>query len=286
MTGPPDLNPAPLTAAGAVPPHAGKRRGLPGRTLLRWAILLPLGAFFLLPLAAMVEFSTREENGRHDFRAWAAIGDTPELISAATTSLSLAGLTVAGMLVLLTPTLVWVRLRLPRLQRLLEFLCLLPLMIPAIVLVIGIAPIYTRVAQLLGDSPLTLAFIDIVLVLPFSYRAIDTGLAAIDLRTLTDAARSLGASGVTVLLRVVVPNIRGGLVGASFLAVALVLGEFTLASLLNFTNLQVEINMLGQTDAELSVAVSLAAILFAFTLLLAISFAGHRTKEGVSDGSP
>ena len=41
------------------------------------------------------------------------------------------------MLVLLVPTMIWVRLRVPRLRRLVEFICLLPLTIPAIVLVVG-----------------------------------------------------------------------------------------------------------------------------------------------------
>ena len=98
------------------------------------------------------------------------------------------------MLVLLVPTMVWVQLRLPRMLRLVEFLCLLPLTIPAIVLVVGLAPIYRWVSYLFGESPLTLAFVYIVLVLPFAYRAIDAGLGAIDLVTLAEAGRSLGCS--------------------------------------------------------------------------------------------
>jgi putative spermidine/putrescine transport system permease protein len=83
---------------------------------------------------------------------------------------------------------------------------------------------------------------------------------------------------------VVVPNIRGALVSASFLSVALVLGEFTIASLLNFNNLQVTINLLGKRDAAVSVAVSLASLAFAFVLLLALSFVGRRrSSSGVTE---
>ena len=46
------------------------------------------------------------------------------------------------MLVLLVPTMTWVRLRLPGLTRTVEFICLLPLTVPAIVLVVGLTPIY------------------------------------------------------------------------------------------------------------------------------------------------
>jgi putative spermidine/putrescine transport system permease protein len=162
-----------------------------------------------------------------------------------------------------------------------EFLCLLPLAIPAIVLVVGMAPLYAWVNYFLGDSPLTLTFAYTILVLPFAYRAIDAGLAAIDLKTLAEAARSLGASWFTVLWKVVVPNIRVALIGASLLSVALVLGEFTIASLLNFDTLQVQVNLLGKRNAGVSIAVSLLCLLFAFVLLFALSYVGQRRRQTV-----
>jgi len=173
-----------------------------------------------------------------------------------------------------------VHLRLPHLRRTVEFLCLLPLTIPAIVLVVGLAPIYAWVSYLLGNSPLTLAFAFVVLTLPFAYRAIDAGLSAIDVITLAEAARSLGASWTGVLLRIVVPNIRGAIMSAAVISVALVLGEFTIASLLNYDTLQVVIFLLGKRNAEVSVAVALAALVFAFVLLFVL--AGVAPRRGGS----
>jgi putative spermidine/putrescine transport system permease protein len=238
----------------------------------RWTVLVLLGTFFVLPLVAMLEFSTRGglEGGR-DFTAWTSIADDPALVDAIVVSLQLAALTSVLMLVLLLPTMVWVQLRLPGLRRLVEFLCLLPLVIPAVVLVVGIASLYSWVTYFLGNSALTLTFVYVVLVLPYAYRALDAGLQAMDLRTLSEAARSLGAGWGTVLLRVVLPGVRGAVLSAALLTVALVLGEFTLASLLNFPTLQVAINLTGKRDAALSIAVSLAALLLAFGLLLALS---------------
>ena len=183
------------------------------------------------------------------------------------------------MLVLLVPTVSWVHLRLPRLRRTVEFLCLLPLTIPAIVLVVGLAPIYAWVSYLLGNSPLTLAFAFLVLTLPFAYRAIDAGLSAIDIVTLAEAARSLGSSWTGVLLRIVVPNIRGAIMSASVISVALVLGEFTIASLLNYDTLQVVIFLLGKRNAAVSVAVALAALVFAFVLLFVLAGVGPRRGQ-------
>jgi putative spermidine/putrescine transport system permease protein len=177
----------------------------------------------------------------------------------------------------------WVNLRLPHLRRVIEFVCLLPLTIPAIVIVVGIAPIYAWVTYLVGDSPLTLTFVYVIIVLPYAYRALDAGLTAMDLTTLTEAARGLGASWWTVIWRIVVPNVRGAILSAALVSVAMVLGEFTISSLLDFQTIQVEINLLGKRDADISIAVSLAALLFAFVLLFALAFAGRRRREAVDD---
>lgn len=245
------------------------------------AVILGLFAlFFLVPLYAMLDFSTQEIGGGRTGRAWANLVQDPTLTSAIITSLLLALLTVVGMLVLLLPTMIWVRLRIPQASRLVEFLCLLPLTIPALVIVVGMRNVYTWVNYLVSDSALTLTFVYIVLVLPYAYRAIDAGLSSIDVVTLSEAARSLGAGWLTVMLRIVVPNIRSGLLGAAFISVALVLGEFTIASLTNYENLQVVINFLGKSDAKTSVAASAAALIFAFTLLLGLSYVG-RGRRGL-----
>ena len=251
--------------------HAAARVGI---------LLLVLG-YLVLPLVAMLEFSTRGDYGSRTLDNFLAIFNNPDLVDGIVTSLGIAVVTVFGMLLLLVPTMTWAMLRVPRMRRVIEFLCLLPLAIPAIVIVVGIAPIYRVLSQMFGGSALTLAFIDIILVLPYAYRAIDAGLRSIDVATLADAARSLGAGWPRTILQVIVPNIRGGIMSASVLAIALVLGEFTISSLLAFDTLQVVINLIGKRDAFVSVAVSLSALVFAFVLLLVISrFApGTRTRR-------
>jgi len=248
------------------------------RALARWTVLVVIGIYLLLPLLAMVEFSTRGANSSRTLEAWQAIGTDSDLVSAIVTSVELAVLTAVGMLVLLVPTMTWVHLRVPRMRRIVEFICLLPLTIPAIVLVVGIAPIYAWVTYFLGNSPLTLTLVYVVLVLPYAYRAIDAGLNAIDIVTLAEAARSLGSSWTQVLVRIVIPNIRGAIISASVVSVALVLGEFTIASLLNFDTLQVVINLLGKRNAAVAVAVSVAALVFAFVLLLVLAQVAPRRR--------
>jgi len=263
--------------AGVIAKRARRQRAY------RWVVLVVLGVFFLLPMAAMIEFSTRDSATWPLLVNWSELSEKyPGLAEGITSSLEQAALTALLMLVLLVPTAIWVRLRLPRLRRLVEFLCLLPLTIPAIVLVVGLAPVYAWVNYFLGGSSLTLTFAYAILVLPYAYRAIDAGLSAIDVKTLAEAARGLGAGWLTVMLRVVLPNIRSAVLSAAFLTVALVLGEFTIASLLNRTNLQVAINLLGKSSATMSVAASLAALILAFVLLLLLSLFGDRRSGKAS----
>jgi putative spermidine/putrescine transport system permease protein len=261
--------------------------------VLRWSIITVLGVFFLLPLFAMLEFTTRGLGGTLSFDTWKLLFNWgklsesyPDLSTGILNSLGLVLFTAALMLVLLVPTVIWVRLRLPGLRRTVEFICLLPLTIPAIVLVVGLAPVYAWVNYFLGGSSLTLTFAYTILVLPYAYRAIDAGLSAIDVRTLSEAARSLGASWAAVMVRVVLPNIRSAVLSAAFLTVALVLGEFTIASLLSRSNLQVAINLLGKSSAQMSVAVSLAALVLAFVLLALLSLVGRRWRQGVEVTGP
>ena len=64
------------------------------------------------------------------------------------------------------------------------------------------------------------------------YRAVDTGLQAIDIRSLTEAAQSLGAGWPRILIQVILPNLRVALLSGAFLTLAIVIGEFTIATFL------------------------------------------------------
>ncbi|MGH3447164.1 MAG: ABC transporter permease [Nocardioidaceae bacterium] len=250
--------------------------------VIRTVVLVVVGALFCVPLWSLFKFSTAPRVGEGTWDAWKSLASDPMLTSAIKISVELAVLTVVLMLVLLLPTMVWVQLKVPRAKRLVEFLCLLPLTIPAIVIVVGITPVMAWVYYLITDGALSLTFPFVVLTLPYCYRALDAGLSVIDVNTLAEAARSLGASWFTVIVRVIVPNIKSAVLNAAFLAVAVVLGEYTFASLLHFNTLQVVIAQRGLRDARVSTALSLATLAFGFVVLFVMSFVGSRRKGGKS----
>jgi putative spermidine/putrescine transport system permease protein len=249
--------------------------------IFRTVVLLLMGAFFLLPIGAMLEFSTRGNSvtSPRTLDAWVQIAQTPGLVKGIVVSLQLAVITSIGMLVLLLPTMVWVRLRLPQISRVVEFICLLPLTVPAIALVVGLKPLYIWININVTPSVLALAFAYLILVLPYSYRSLDAGLAAIDLKTLSEAARSLGAGWLMVMWRIVIPNMSSAILNASLLSVALVLGEYTVANLLNFQNLQVEVAYVGLVNAGTSIAVAVGALLIAFIILMVLTLVGGRLQQ-------
>jgi putative spermidine/putrescine transport system permease protein len=257
--------------------QASRRRKL---NLFRYIVFTLFGLFFLLPFLAMVRFSLEGSKlGTWSVKAWTQIGSYPGLLSAVEITLELAVITCAVMLVLLVPTMIWVRLRVQWISRTVEFLCLLPLTIPAIVLVVGLAPIYNQIRHY-QLSALQLFWAYVILALPYAYRALANGLGSIDVTTLSEAARSLGASWFTVIVRVIVPNMRQAILNAVLLTAALVLGEFTIAYLLLYTNLQVALYAISRETPNAGVlfSTSAAALLFAFFLLLILSYAGRRRR--------
>ena len=87
-------------------------------------------------------------------------------------------------------------------------------------------------------------------------------------------------------LRVVVPNIWSGILSAAFISIAVVLGEYTIASLSGYETLQVQIVLIGKSDGPTSVAASLAVLLFGFVLLLVLSLLTRGRRRSTATTRP
>ena len=198
-----------------------------------WLYFLGAVTYFALPLIGTLLFSLKAQP------VLAAYADTlrdPELWHTLGYSFVIGVITVIASLFLLVPTAFWVRLRLPRLRPLIEFITLLPFVIPPIVLVFGLIstfsgpPLSLTGTNLGSDLLLVCAYV--VLSFPYMYRAVDAGLRTIDIRSLTEAARGMGAGWGTILWRIILPNLRTAILSGAFLTLAIVVGEFTVANFL------------------------------------------------------
>ncbi len=238
--------------------------------LWSWGALLIGLAYFILPLVGMTEFSLKMRRGEYSFDAYAKVLGDPRFQETFTYSVTMALFTIAFGVLLVVPTAYWVRLKVPQARPFIEFVTLLPLVIPAIVIVFGYIRLYNTSSwlPLTGTATGTnvlLMFGYATLALPYMYRAVDTGLRTIDVATLTEAAQSLGAGWTTILARVILPNVLVAVLSGAFLTFAIVIGEFTLAALLNRPAFGPYMQLLGANRAYEPAA--LAVISFSITWL-------------------
>jgi len=203
-----------------------------GTILWSWFWMILGILYFFLPLLATFIFSLKAELGHFGFKAYENVFTDPKFQTSFPASVIWAVLTIIVGILLFVPTAYLVRLRLPQARATIELITLVPFVVPAIVYVFGLVGTYSHPPLLIVDSPALLVAGYTVLSMPYMYRAIDTGLRAIDVRTLTEAAQSLGANWGTILFRVILPNIRVSILSGAFLSFAIVMGEYTLAQYL------------------------------------------------------
>jgi putative spermidine/putrescine transport system permease protein len=243
------------------------------RPVWRWVILLVAAAYFFIPLWAALRFA--------GIKALGSVVTQAGFTDAIWLSIRLAIVTTVITIALMLPTAVYVHLRLPKVRRLLEGITILPIVIPPVVLSVGVLEV---APGFLKSTPYLLALMYVILAMPFAYRAIDAGLRALDLKTVVEASNSLGAGWITTLWRVVLPNLTTALLSATVLTVALVLGEFTMASLFLYQTFPVWIVVFDQTNGQISVAASLDALFVTWLFLMVITVIGtgrgRRTGRG------
>lgn len=273
------------------PPHRSRRRG--SGAVSRRLILLAAGIYFIGPFIAGISFTLQNPRGGLSVDAYKQIFAKPAtgqigFTTALAYSLEIAVITILITLGLMLPTQLLLHLRLPQWRGLVEVITLLPLVFPPVVLVVGIDDVYKwaqpkhtgeKGGQLFSilnyiketSHPLLLALLYVILSMPFVYRALDAGIRSIDAQTLVEASRNLGASWLNVLFRVLVPSLRTAIINAGFLCFALVMGEYTIASILLYTKpFPVWLAQLPTTSGQVQAAVSVFSLLLVEVLLLLI----------------
>lgn len=236
-------------------------------SVVKWIFLVGVGLYFFVPMAAMARFAfqavpTALLTPDKIFTGWSASGLTtaltdPDILSAARTSLLLVVFAILLNLVLLVPLAIVTEVRNPRLRPYLTALTLLPWVIPPIALVVGVAATFRATVPWFLASVFSLVPFYALWAMPFTYRALDAGLQAINAKTLYEASRSMGASLGTIIFKVLLPNMRASMVAAASLTAAMVLGEFAFASLLLKRTLPTEMVSYQRSDPRGGLALAL-----------------------------
>jgi putative spermidine/putrescine transport system permease protein len=251
----------------------------PRRFIAPSAVLwLLLGAaYFLIPLLATLIFSLRSNltGTCCTLGNYGEILHDPQFWKTIKTSFILSLETIVVALLLLVPTVYWVHLKLPRLRPVLSFMALIPFVIPPIILVVGLLDVYRGTPTWFYAEPygfLVAAYV--IIAFPYMYFSLDAGFRAIDVYTLTEASQSLGARWTTTLVRVILPNIKSAALAGSFLTLAIVMGEFTIASLAVFDTFPIYIQYINQNKAYPAAAVTLLAFAITWAAMLALLAVG------------
>jgi putative spermidine/putrescine transport system permease protein len=244
--------------------------------------------YFIVPLLATFEFSLRMRRGEYSFDAYAVVLGDPRFQASFLYSTFQAAATIIVGALLVVPTAYWVRLRLPNLRPVVEFVTLLPFVMPPVILVFGLLRVYSRPPLLftatdIGSSALLVAAYT-VLSFPYMYRAVDVGLAAMDVRVLTEAAQSLGASWFRILWSIIFPNLRTAVLSGAFLTLAIVVGEFTIAAFLARPAFGPYLSLLGRDKIYEPAAVALISFGLTWLAMILIALVGRGGRTRVEVG--
>jgi putative spermidine/putrescine transport system permease protein len=272
------------SVADSMAAPVGRPRSRRSVTSVAWWIVFVGGVvYFLLPLIGTFNFSLKSQPF---LSAYTAIFDDPKFLASLIYSFVIGLITIVVSIAIIVPTAFWVRLRVPRARPAIEFITLLPFVIPPIVLVFGLISTYSHpplpfTHTDLGSSALLVAGY-VILSFPYMYRAVDTGLRAIDIQSLTEASQSLGAGWVRIMLEVILPNLRVALLSGAFLTLAIVVGEFTMAIFLARPAFAPYLSLLGDSKPYQQAAVALISFALTWIAMGFIALLGRGSRSRVT----
>ncbi len=247
------------------------------KSLWRPLVLALFLAFMIIPLLATVlfSFSTRWDRTIWPegltLEWWQAVTSKSAFGTTLTNSFIVSLATTALSVILITPTVYWVHMRVPRGRALLEFMTIIPFGLPGVVLALALIRLYSGVPLPIINTPNILVGACMVISMPFMYRPVVNALEAVDVHTLTEAAQSLGAGWWRTLVRVIMPNIMPGIISGSLLVFSTVFAEFTLVNLLVGTRFKTfPIYLVEFTRFDGRQASALAVISFAVAWLTSL----------------
>jgi putative spermidine/putrescine transport system permease protein len=251
--------------------------------LLSWIVFIAGFLYFFVPLIGTLAYSLSTHPAG---RAYSNMFADPAFFSSLSYSALIGVLTIVFSILIIVPTAFWVRLRLPQIRPIIEFVTLLPFVIPPVILVYGLLNTYSGGSLIpLGDSDtglnILLVAAYVVLSFPYMYRAVDTGLRAIDIQSLTEASQSLGAGWGRILWQVILPNLRTSLLSGAFLSLAIVVGEFTIATFMARPAFAPYLALVGDSKPYEQAALALVSFGITWAAMIIIAVIGRNSRNKI-----
>lgn len=178
-------------------------------------------------------------------------------------------------LFILIPSIVISAYYFPKILKLIELLSLLPFMVPAVVLAVGLLKVYSGLNITIFGIPIIILGAYFSVAFPFIYRGVKNGLDSLHLQSLVETVNILGGTNLDAFRFVILPNLKKGITSSGILSLAILLGEFMYANLLiggRYETLQIYLNsMKGKSGHFTSAMVSLFFIFIFVVTYIAIN---------------
>ncbi|MGX4685470.1 ABC transporter permease [Vagococcus sp. JNUCC 83] len=254
--------------------------------IFSYVIIAILAIYYLTPLIMTCVYAFGDEWGKsilpNDFTIkWFKIlfQDTAFFQSIAR-SLLLSIIVLSSILIVMIPSVVIIYLYYPRLDRMMQSISLLPYAIPGVILVTALLKTYSKT----GIS-MFIVLCGALFISPIMYMGIRNSLQAINAKQLIEAGHMLGANTITVIFRVVLPNLRVGIVLSSIMVFSGVFGEYVLTNLLiggRFETLRIYMLRRMNENGHLASAVMVCYFIMIFLMGIIIYRLSNKKKNNES----
>ncbi|MEU1818411.1 ABC transporter permease subunit [Streptomyces roseifaciens] len=166
-----------------------------------------------------------------------------------------------------------------RLRRTIDLLFMLPVAVPSVVVGLALLVAFSKPPFLLNGTPAIVVLAHTILVTAFAHQSVSAALDRLD-PAFEQAAASLGASPLRVLLQVKLPLLLPSLSAAAGLCFALSMGELSATMMLYPPDwLPLPVKVFAATDrGALFPGAALAVALMATTLLVLLAVSRARTR--------
>lgn len=154
----------------------------------------------------------------------------------------------------------------PKVDAVMQYFSLVSYALPGVILATGLLKSYSG-----SQVPMFFVLVGALFItaLPLIYQGIRNSMVAIDSKVLIEASKMLGASSFTTFMKVILPNIRFGVLLSSLMIFSGYLGEFVLTNLLIGGRFQtIRIYMLRRMNENGHVASSVMVIYFIILFLV------------------
>lgn len=253
--------------------------------IYHYSVVLTLFLIFILPIGVTFLYSFSSSWGATllpdsiTIKWYLELFDDPRFWKALTNSLIVCISTLILAFILIFPVVFCANYYFLKLKSLMNILVISPFVIPPIVSTVGLLQIYSNS---IGGTPYILIGCYFCLALPFVYRSIDNTMSGINLEEIILSSKILGENIIKSILKIVIPNIKNGVLVALFLSFSFLIGEFLFANILvgtRFETLQVYLyNMKGKSGHYSSAMVITYFLLIFFATLIAETLSSKKEK--------